>query len=353
MIKNKKFTKVGVIGFGGYVPRYRLKVTEIAKVRGKDGDKISQSLMVDQKAVADKDEDTVSLSWEAASRALTRTKMNIDDIGAVLVGSESHPYAVKPTGTIVAEMLGLKEEYYCADLEFACKAGTTGMMMIAAMIEAGMIKAGLAIGADVAQSRPGGALEYTAGAGAAAIILGNRQYQWYAQLEKCSSLNSDTTDFWRREGADYPQHAGRFSGEPGYFHHVVKGSNKFLKVSKEKISDFDHVILHMPNGKFTRRAGLRLQVTEKQMKVGFLVREIGNPYSASAMLGLINVLEQTNRGNRVLVTSYGSGAGSDSFSLNITKKLKNTGIKGIDLKTQLNNIEHISYPEYLLKRGMI
>jgi hydroxymethylglutaryl-CoA synthase len=349
MIKDKQFTKVGIVGFGGYVPRYRIGAEEIAGARGKDGKKIAAALGVKQKAVADNDEDAVTMAAEAGKRALERAGIKAQRIGAVLMGSESHPYAVKPSGTIVADILGIDEEYYCVDLEFACKAGTSGMLMIAAMIEAGMIDCGLAIGADAAQAKPGDVLEYTAGAGAAAVILGNKNYSWYAQLETGGSLNTDTADFWRRSGENYPQHAGRFTGEPGYFYHVIEATKRFLKQSKKKAASFDHIILHMPNGKFPARAALRLGVTKEQLEAGFLVREIGNPYSASAMLGLVNVLEQARAGEWVLMTSYGSGAGSDVMSFKIIKGERAVKERAT-IKSQLKDVEEIDCSAYLLMR---
>ncbi|MEA3354938.1 MAG: hydroxymethylglutaryl-CoA synthase [Patescibacteria group bacterium] len=354
MINQKQFTKVGIVGFGGYVPKYRIKVEEIAKVYGKDGKKIAMSLGVKQKAVADKDEDAVSLAVEAGQIALDRAGIKAKELGAILVGSESHAYAVKPTGTIVADILGTGSDYFCADLEFACKAGTTGVIMIASMIEAGLIDCGLAIGADVAQSQPGDVLEYTAGAGAGAIILGSRKYKWFSSLERVSSYNSDTADFWRREGEKYPSHAGRFTGEPGYFKHVISGTEKFLEKSKEKISSFDQVILHMPNVKFVKRAAKRLGVREKQLKEGLIVEKIGNPYSGSSVLGLIKVLESAGKNEKVFLTSYGSGAGSDSLSFKVEKELQKSGEKkDVDLESQFNNIEYISYTEYLKKQGRL
>ncbi|MFH1280049.1 MAG: hydroxymethylglutaryl-CoA synthase [Candidatus Beckwithbacteria bacterium] len=348
MINSKKFTKVGVVGFGGYIPKKRIKVEEIAKLNSKDGEKVALSLGVSQKSVADRDEDAVSLAVEAGQIALARAGIKANKLGAILVGSESHPYVVKPSGTIVADILGVGSDYFCADLEFACKAGTTGIIMIASMIEAGLIESGLAIGTDVAQSKPGDVLEYTAGAGAGAIILGSRKYKWYASLENVSSYNSDTADFWRREGEKYPEHAGRFTGEPGYFKHVIKGIQRFLEKNQQKISSFDHVVLHMPNGKFPKRVAKRLRVSSKQLEQGFLVEEIGNPYSASSMLGLVRVFEKARKGENILLCSYGSGAGSDSFSFKVSKKIrKNTENKGVDIDSQLKDVEYISYTDYL------
>jgi len=338
---------VGVVGFGGYVPKKRIKIEEIAKVNNQDGKQVAASLGVRQKSVADRDEDTVSLAVEASKIALLRSGVDPTEIGSVLVGSESHPYIVKPSSSIVAEILGVGREYICADLEFACKAGTTGMIMIASMIESGLIDLGLAIGADTAQSKPGDALEYTVGAGAGAILLGSKKYKWVAGLERVSSFNSDTPDFWRREGERFPCHAGRFTGEPGYFKHVVGGTEHFLEKYKLKIKDFEHVVLHMPNGKFPKRAAKRLGVNPRQFETGLIVRQVGNPYSASSMLGLIKVLEEARKGEKILVTSYGSGAGSDCLSFKVIRKMrKKKEYKGIDLKAQFTQVEYISYAEY-------
>jgi len=228
------------------------------------------------------------------------------------------------------------------------------MIIVASMIEAGLIECGIAIGTDVAQSKLGDALEYTAGAGAGAIILGNKKYRWLSSLERVSSYNSDTADFWRREGEKYPEHAGRFTGEPGYFKHVINGVEKFLGKSQREISSFDHIILHMPNGKFIKKVAKRLGISRKQLRAGFIVEKIGNPYSSSSILGLIKVFEEAKKGEKVLLTSYGSGAGSDNLSFVIEKKLrKNSGNKWIDLETQFNNIEYINYTEYLKKQGRL
>ena len=96
----KSIGEVGIVGYGAYVPRYRLPASEIARVwtEGQGG------LPIKEKAVAGLDEDTVTISIEAARNALKRAGINPQEIRAVWVGSESHPYAVKPTSTVVAPM---------------------------------------------------------------------------------------------------------------------------------------------------------------------------------------------------------------------------------------------------------
>ena len=150
--------KIGIVGYGAYVPRWRIKVDEIARIWGQDPNNIRKGLLVEEKAVADVDEDTVTISIEAGKNALRSANIDPKKIGALFVGSESHPYAVKPSGTIVAEALSMGNELMLADYEFACKAGTAAMQVCNALVRAGDIEYGLAIGADTSQGRPGDAL---------------------------------------------------------------------------------------------------------------------------------------------------------------------------------------------------
>ena len=97
---------VGIITYGVYIPRYRIKVEEIARVWNANAADISGGLGVFEKSVPDLDEDAATIAVEAARNALLRRKINPKDIGAVFVGSESHPYAVKPTACTVGEAIG-------------------------------------------------------------------------------------------------------------------------------------------------------------------------------------------------------------------------------------------------------
>ena len=96
--------EVGIAGYGAYVPRHRIKVEEIAKVWGTDAPSYKKGLRLQEKSVPSPDQDTITMSVEAARHALARSGTDPERLGAVYVGSESHPYAVKPSGTVVAEV---------------------------------------------------------------------------------------------------------------------------------------------------------------------------------------------------------------------------------------------------------
>jgi len=311
---------IGIVSYGTYVPKYRIKAEEIARIWGENGEVISKGLGIQQKSVPYLDEDTATIAVEAAREAVYRARIDGSEIGAVYVGSESHPYVVKPTATIVGEAIGAGNEYFAADLEFACKAGTAGMQICLAMVKAGMINYGLAIGADTSQGAPGDPLEYSASAGGAAYIIGEKNV--IAEIEATCSFTSDTPDFWRREGQPYPSHGGRFTGLPAYFRHITSAAKLIMEKTGLQPSDFKYAVFHQPNGKFPMRAAKMLGFNSEQVKQGLVVSCIGNTYSGSSLLGLAAVLDVAKPEDRILLVSFGSGAGSDAFVIRATDAIE-------------------------------
>ena len=212
---NAKIEGIGIVGYGAYVPRYRITVEEIARVWNKNAKSISGGLGVKEKAVAGWAQDSATIAVTASRSALESSGVNAAKIGAVFVGSESKPYAVKPTATIVAQGCGCSENLTAADFEFGCKGGTVGIQACMGMVASGMVDVGLAVGTDTAQGRPNDALEYTAASGGAAFLIGKENP--LALINYTYSFTTDTPDFWRRQHAEFPKHAGCFTGEHAYF----------------------------------------------------------------------------------------------------------------------------------------
>ncbi|MGC8992365.1 MAG: hydroxymethylglutaryl-CoA synthase [Thermoplasmata archaeon] len=333
---------VGIVSYGSYIPKWRIKTEEIARVWGEDPEDIKSGLMIYSKSVPGPDEDTATISVEALRNAMNRK--NVKNIGAVYVGSESHPYAVKPTATIVAEALGLTPNITAADYEFACKAGTAAMQSVMAMVESGMIENGVAIGADTSQGAPGDALEYSAAAGGTAFIIGKENT--IADIKVTYSITTDTPDFWRREGQDYPKHGGRFTGEPAYFKHVLTVAKKIMEIMKTKPEDYTYAVFHQPNGKFPTRAAKTLGFKENQIKQGLIVPYIGNTYSGSMITGLSAILDIAKPDDRILAVSFGSGAGSDGFHIEVNKNIEN--YQRENAKFVWNQIENGKYIDYAI-----
>ena len=346
---------VGIVGYGAFIPRRRIKLEEIAKVWGADAASYRRGLQLQEKSVPGKDEDTVTMSVEAARNALARSGgVDPRSIGALYIGSESHPYAVKPSGTIVAEAIGATPELHVADLEFACKAGTEGMYLAYSLVKAGNVQYAFGIGADTSQGAPGDALEYSAAAGAAAFLFGADPGRILAEGVDTYSWTTDTPDFWRREYMHYPRHGSRFTGEPAYFRHSSSAAKGIMEKAGLKPEDFAFAVFHQPNGKFPMRVGQMVGFTRKQLETGWLSPWLGNTYSGASPIGLTAILDIAKPGDRVLMVSYGSGSGSDGFVWTVTERIDEVRALAPHTRVQLEtNKTYVDYGTYAKLRGKI
>jgi len=339
---------VGIAGYGAYVPRYRLPASEVARV-WTDGE---GGLPIEEKAVAGIDEDVATMSVEAARNAMARAGVSPSQIRAVWVGSESHPYAVKPTSTIVAEAIGAVPNVQAADWQFACKAGTEAMVAAIGFVGSGMASYAMAIGMDIAQGRPGDALEYTAGAGGAAYILGPAEDS-LATINATYSYVTDTPDFWRRAYQKYPEHGQRFTGEPAYFAHISEAGKALMDAMGTSAADYNYAVFHQPNTKFPQRVAGMLGFNQEQIAAGLLVPLIGNTYAGAAIIGLTAVLDIAEPGDRVLMVSFGSGAGSDAFDLQVTEAIRERRERAPKTSDYIARRTEIDYATYSRMRGKL
>ncbi|MEM2138560.1 MAG: hydroxymethylglutaryl-CoA synthase [Candidatus Woesearchaeota archaeon] len=348
---------IGIVSYGCYLPIYRIKTEEIAKAHFQNPIFIKKSLNIEEKTLPNIDEDSATMAVEAAKNCLNSLdsldNFNRDDIGSIYLGSESHPYAVKPTGSILAAALKIKN-YSTADLQFACKAGTEAIKIALSEVKSNFVKYSLIGGSDTAQAEPGDILEYSAGAGSAVFLIGNENV--IAEINHFTSFTTDTPDFWRRQHEKFPKHAGTFTGEPAYFKHILTATKLLFEKAKTKPDDYDYAVFHQPNGKFPFEVAKLLGFKKEQVMPSILVNKIGNTYSASSLLGLCAVLEIAKPGNRILLTSYGSGAGSDSFDITIKDEIlkfrelkKKNKTKSLDY--YLNKKIYVDYFTYLKNTG--
>jgi hydroxymethylglutaryl-CoA synthase len=339
---------VGIVGYGAYVPRFRLPGTEVARVwtdsRG--------GSPVKEKAVAGLDEDVITMSIEAGRNAMARAQISADKIRAVWVGSESHPYSVKPSSTIVAESIGTSPSIQAADWEFACKAGTEAVQASIGIVGSGMGGYTLSVGMDTAQGRPGDALEYTAASGGAAFVIGPGEDS-LAVYQGSYSYVTDTPDFWRRADVTFPSHGDRFTGEPAYLRHTMSAATRLMELMGTKAEDYTYAVFHQPNVKFPSRAAKMLGFKPEQIQYGLLVNEIGNVYSGSCMIGMTAILDEALPGDRIFMVSYGSGAGSDAFDLVVTDKILERKHLAPTTRDYINRRTEIDYATYTRYRGKL
>ena len=313
---------VGIISYGVYIPPLRVDIETFAEQWG-----LSQELTRfyklngrNQVAVNDQDEDTITMAVEAAERAMLFAPPK-NRPTSLLVGSESHPYAVKPSGVIVAEALGLNPDNFTVDLEFACKAGTAALYLTMALVRSGQVAQGLAIGADCPQSAPGSILEASIGCGASAFLIGGGRHV-VASVQEMTSASSDLSDFWRRDGCQFPSVVGKFSSQQGYEVHTTAVVQSLFAKTGLKPKDIAYICFHQPYQSLPLATARKLGFTRAQIQPGLIAAKIGNTYSSCSLLALCVVLEQAKPGDIILLVSFGSGAGSDGFVLRVESAIE-------------------------------
>ncbi len=345
---NKEYDAPGIVGYGVYTSRFRIREGNM------------------ERSVPFIDEDAITAAVEAGKLALIHSGVDSTLVGKVYVGSESNPYAVKPIASKVAQVLKLGEEdedvqgVDAVDTEFACKAATSMFKDAASLVNYPKmgVPYAMVIGTDNSQAAPrdcpGGELDLFVGFGGCAYIFGKNDV--IAELEGWYSCTSDTADFWRRDGEPYPMHGGRFTGDPAYFKHIRKAARKLMQRLNLQISDINYFVAHQPNVQFPVRIAKELGFKEDQYLPSLQVAKFGNTYSGSSPVGLAAVLDIAKPNERILIVSYGSGAGSDAYSFVTTSQiLEKRQRQKLTVKYQAENpfLEYVDYTTYRrLKAGM-
>jgi hydroxymethylglutaryl-CoA synthase len=302
---------VGIVGHGAYVPRQRLDAQKAAEQRVHS---------VPTKSVCGSDEDTITMSIEAGQNSLLRAQVSAYKLRAIWLGSQSNPYDVKPSATVVAEALGAGPHLLAADMAFACKSGSEALQACFGLIGSGIANYALAIGMDAISSKPEDECENIDGAGGAAFVVGPGEKS-EAVLEGSLSYTTDMP-----ADATYPEQNRRFSG---YVEHIIAVAAQLMEELKIEPSEIAHAVFHQPTVKSVRQVATSLSFTARQVKAGLMANQIGNAYAGSMLLGLCAVLDVARPGEKVLCVSYGGCAGSDAFLFRTTECLREAQARSV------------------------
>jgi hydroxymethylglutaryl-CoA synthase len=324
----------GIVSYGAYIPWYRITYREIAKawkLPPQEG----------EKAVPAIDEDSFVIAFKAARKAVE----NSEAPEVVYLATISSPYIERSLATSIAFGVGSPPSVAAAD--FGASQRATSLAMLACMdaISSGRIERGLVVGSDALVGAPGTELDIYSGAGSSAILLAKNGI---AEIEGFSSYSTDFTDRWRNSQSRYPRTGdSRFIRDYGYVSHIVSSAKKLMEKLALSPKDFSHVVLQQSHPRWIRDAARKIGFSYDQLKLGSTIQKFGDTGCASILLGLSSILDEGNPGERILLSSYGSG-GSDSFSIVIKERAKKKMVKDFE-----NKKEYIDYFTYLRHNKII
>lgn len=338
---------VGILGYGVYIPKYRIKKEDISKVWGGGAPGIKE------KSVVGFDEDATTMAIEAAQNAISHAGIDASEIGALYVGSVSSPYVSKSMAVIIGEVLGVSGGASVADFGGSPKSSTTALQACLDFIESGRGKYALVIGTDWQLGAPGDSLEHSLGAGAAACLLGNDNK--IAEFEDSYFLPTSLTGTWRTDGDQFVSRYDdpRYERFGGYPKIIVDAAKGLLKKMGKTGSDFIYAAFTQPDAKSAATAAKKLGIKSDKMPSSVVSPLCGDTGSSSALIELAAALDQAKPGERIILASYGSGAGSDAFSLVVLEDVDKKRDKATRVQYYLENKEYIDYCTYEKTIGLL
>ena len=334
---------VGIIAYGIYIPRYRLKRETIFQGMGWFNPGIKGAARGEM-AVANYDEDSLTMAVAAGRDAFS--EIDRDRINALYLASVSFPYKERGNAAIANGALNLTSNTRTADFSGSPRAGTSAL--ISAFNEAGT-QTTLVCGADCRLGKPGGTLEELYGDGAAAIVVGTNGV--IASMEDHYSLSYDFPDQRRIDGNKFSRTwEERWIREAGYGKMIPEAIHGLLKKCKLRIQDIAKVVYPPLSAKDHAEVAKGLSLTPDKVQAP-LIEEVGNTGCAHPLMMLIGALEEAKPGDKILIISYGSG--SDAILFEVTEKIKGLKNRG-KLKSLLGEKEELKgYEKYLSFRGIL
>ena len=289
---------VGITDYTEYVPRCRLRRDLIAEQWGAKS-------IGGMKAVANFDEDALTLAFEAARRLVERdgTKEPVD---ALYFASTTSPYWQRAVSSFIAAACDLPDEIETVDFGGSVRAGTSALRAGLNAVSAGTNDRVIVTAADVREGAPESAEEQLFGDAAAALRIGREGI--VAELIAQASCADDFLDEWRRDRDRYVTVlSSRYTTERGYVANTVAVGQLALKKAGIKPGDVALVALSSPDGRAHNTVAKNLgfdteQVVEVPIKDGGLT---GTPLPLTL---LCKALDAVTSGALVLVIGHGDGA---------------------------------------------
>ena len=310
----------GIERLSFYTSRYYIDLKTLAAARGIDPDKYLVGLGQEKMSVAPPDEDVVTLAATSAKQALEG--INREDIGMLLVATESGIDQSKALGIWVHHLLGLPKNARVVELKQACYAGCAGLQLGLSYLETHPNKKVLVIATDIARYGLNSPGEPTQGCAAASFILSTTA-KLVAFEKEHGIFTSHVMDFWRPNYSETAFVDGKFSTKI-YLEALEECWNSYKEASNRTFADHAKFCYHLPFVRMALKAHERLaKLAEGEFDIAQVSdsftysRSVGNSYTASLFIGLASLLETSQEdlaNKRIGFFSYGSGCVAEFFS---------------------------------------
>lgn len=313
---------VGIKGLSSYVPERIMTNFEFEKIIDTSDEWIRTRTGIEERRFASPEQATSDLCYEATQKLLASMKMDPQEIDFIMVCTCTPDYPVPSTACVLQSKLNLSG-VPAVDINAACSGFMYGLTMATSMVQTGLYKNVLVIGAETLsrvmdmQDRNTCVLF---GDGAAAAIIG--------EVEEGSGilathLGAEGEDEGILQipggGSRYPStlesvHAKKqfvqMKGQNVYkfaVHALLEATLAALEKAKVEASQIARFFPHQANLRIIEAAAKRMNVSSDKFHVN--LHKVGNTSAASVGLALADALEKgmVKKGDYIALTGFGAG----------------------------------------------
>jgi hydroxymethylglutaryl-CoA synthase len=335
---------VGIVGYGVYIPKCRIKREDIAKVWGGGGR--------GENAALNDNEDVITMAVEASVNAIEHSGLaDVKEIDAIYLGTDSPPNIEHSSIGVIAQTLGAKRDIEAMDFTTTPRAGIAALKACIDAVKSGRVRYGLVIASDYRPASPGSNMEMFFGGGAGAFIVGDKDT--IADLEEVYTYSGNFRDNWRSLADTYVRdYEPRFTRQYGYTEHIHNSLKGLLSKTGLTIDQFQHIVFQQPDARLPMEVARKLKLTSEQTKLGSIFNDIGDTGAACLFIGLSSVFDRAVSGDKVLAVSYGSGT-SDALYLTVREPIEKAKGRCKSYQSYLTSKVYMDYTRYLRSKGVL
>ena len=331
----------GIVGYGTYVPYYRLQRSAITAALGAGGGRGTR-------AVASYDEDATSMSVEAA-RNLIRSFRNAPapTPDALYFASATPPYLDKTNANAIHAALNMPSSVFAGDMVGSPRSATAALT--ASLNDQRPV---LMTTADVRSGRPSSADEANMGDAAVALLIGSDvDAPVIAEWLGGASATGEFLDRWRQPGWDYSRVWEERFGEAAYLPLVTEAATAAFKGTEISADSVDTAVITGMHARATRGAATAAGIGGDTHVADDLSTEVGTTGSSHSLLVMASVLDKAEPGQIIMVVNLADGCDVNFFRT--TDAIANyTPYRTVEAQIADGN-DALTYQTFLTWRGFL
>jgi 3-oxoacyl-[acyl-carrier-protein] synthase-3 len=309
-----------------------------------DVDKTSIKTGVNNRHISDQNETAFDLSVNAVSKLFTKSKIKMDEIGAIIYCTQSPDYIMPSNSHLIHKHFNFINSVWCFDYNLACSGFVYGIAIARGFIETKMAKHILLITSDTysryindkdrstrllfGDGAAASIISYTSGKGIIDIILSTDGSSYKSFYIPAGGARMPLSSFTRIESQDI---IGNVKSKENIH---MEGKKVFDFISKTvpdqildllrrnnlKLKDIDQFIFHQASKLTLDSLANTLGIDENKYFTN--LKDIGNTVSSSIPIALKQAIDlnRIQKGDLIIISGFGVGLswGSILYKVNLS-----------------------------------